>query len=326
VKHLFIINPRAAQIAGHVDEIEGRIKRFFSANPRESYSVHICRWKRDASGFTRRTLNDAPEIVRVYALGGGGTLFEVLNGVVGMPNAQVAWYPLGNNNSMLYAFCSDEKASAFQSLQSLSFSPVMTLDTIRAGNHYMITNALIGAEAEAYKMGKILAGKTRLSRKFCNLAGEMIRPFLNKDVQYYRFETEHDRDEGKFYSILLTNIPTFGMGLQPAKDARFNDGYMDVYTIKPLPREKSPRIITDYIHGQYHKWPEYITHYRCKKFRVFSNAAMTISLDGEFFYDTALEFEICPASVNFVCPSGIVVPWETTAEPQVRPVLSEAQS
>jgi len=308
MKHLFVINSRAAKVAGHVDEIEGDIRRFFSANPREDYSLHVCRWKRDASGFTRRTVHNAPEIIRVYAVGGSGTLFEVLNGVVGMPNAQVAWYPQGNNNAMLYAFGSEEKISAFQSLQNLSFSRVVTLDTIKAGNHYMITNAVIGTQAEANRMGEVLARKTHLPKKLCCFAWELSRALLRKNSQFYRFKTESVVVEGEFYTILLTNIPTYGAGLQPVEDARFNDGYMDVYTIKPMPLKKSPRIIADYLKGRYHKWPEYITHYRCKKFHVSSGSTMTISLDGELFYDISLDFEIYPASVNFVCPPGIVVP------------------
>jgi len=308
MKHLFVINPRAARIAGHVDEIEDDIRRFFSSNPREDYSLHICRWKRDASGFTRRTIHNAPEMTRVYAVGGSGTLFEILNGVVGMPNAQVAWYPMGNNNSMLYAFGSDEKISAFQSLQNLSFSRVVTLDTIKAGNHYMIANAVIGVEAEADKMGEKLAKKTRLPKNVCCRAWEVSRALLRGNSQYYYFETESAAVEGEFYTVLLTNIPTYGMGLQPAGGARFNDGYMDVYTIKPMPWKKAPNIIADYAKGRYHKWPDYITHYRCKKFHISSASTMTVSLDGELFYDISLDFEICPASVNFVCPPGIVVP------------------
>jgi len=313
MKHLFIINSQAEQIAGRVDELEEHIKSFFSVNPREEYSIHKCRWKRDASGFTRRTINDAPEIIRVYALGGSGTLFEVINGIVGMPNAQVAWYPLGNNNSLLYTFGSSEKIALFQSLQNLCFSRVVTLDTIKAGNHYMITNALIGAEAEAGKMGESLTRKIPFSKKFYYLVWEYVRPVLHTHTQYYRFETESVSEEGEYYSILLTNVPAYGRGLQPAADAVFNDGYMDVYAIKPLPWKKSPMIISDYFKGCYNKWPEYISHYRCKKFHISSSTTMAISLDGELFYDTSLDFEICPASVNFVCPPGIVVPQATSA-------------
>jgi len=325
MKHLFVINPRAGQIAGHVDEVVDNIKQFFSATPREDYNIHICRWKRDASGFTRRTINDAPEIVRVYAVGGGGTLFEVLNGVVGMPNSQIAWYALGNNNAMLYTFGGNEKTSAFQSLQNLSYSRAIALDTIRAGNHYMITNALIGTEAEATKTAEMLAEKTHLPKNFCYLAWEMIRPLLHMHPQFYRFETENISVEGEFYSVMLANIPTFGIGLHPAGDARFNDGYMDVYTIKPMPWKKSPMIIADYIKGKYYRWPEYITHYRCKKFRISSDSTMTISLDGELFYDVSLDFEICPASVNFVCPPGIVVPRATDVDAAAKSELNGAQ-
>jgi diacylglycerol kinase family enzyme len=313
MKHLFIINSRAKQIAGHVDELEEHIKSFFSANPKDEYSIHKCRWKRDASGFTRRTINNAPEMIRVYALGGSGTLFEVINGIVGMPNAQVAWYPLGSNNSLLYTFGSNEKIALFQSLQNLCFSRVVTLDTIKAGNHYMITNALIGAEAEAGKMGESLAKRILFSRNFFYLAWEYLRPLLHARTQFYRFETENNSEEGEFYSILLTNVPSYGAGLQPASDAVFNDGFMDVYAIKPMPWKKSSMIISDYLKGSYAKWPEYISHYRCKKFHISSSTAMTISLDGELFYDTSLDFEICPASVNFVCPPGVTIPSVSTA-------------
>lgn len=308
MKHLFIINSKAEQIAGHVDELEEHIKSFFSVNPKEEYSIHKCRWKRDASGFTRRTINDATEIIRVYALGGSGTLFEVINGIVGMPNAQVAWYPLGSNNSLLYTFGSGEKIALFQSLQNLCFSRVITMDTIKAGNHYMIANALIGTEAEAGKVGESLTKKIPFSKNFYYTAREYVRPIFHQHSQFYRFETENVSIEGEFYSILLTNVSAYGMGLQPASDAVFNDGYMDIYAIKPMPWKKSPMIISDYMNGSYDKWPEYISHYRCKKLHISSNTTMTIRLDGELFYDTSLDFEICPASVNFVCPPGIAVP------------------
>jgi diacylglycerol kinase family enzyme len=319
MKHLFVINPQAEQIAGHVDELEEHIKSFFFVNPREEYSIHKCRWKRDASGFTRRTINDAPEIIRVYALGGSGTLFEVINGTVGMPNAQVAWYPLGNNNSLLYTFGSSEKIAPFQSLQNLCFSRVVTLDTIKAGKHYMITNAFIGAEAEVSKTGESLTKRIPFSKNFYYLVREYLRPVFQAHTQFYRFKTENISEEGEFYSILLTNVPAYGMGFQPASDAVFNDGYMDIYAIKPMPWKKSPMIISDYLKGCYNKWPEYISHYRCKKFHISSNTAMTISLDGELFYDMSLDFEICPASVNFVCPPGITVPTATTVTTAAAP-------
>jgi diacylglycerol kinase family enzyme len=308
MKHLFIINPQAMLISGRVDEIEDDIRSFFQSNPRLEYSIHVSRWKRDASGYTQRYVSNAGELVRVYAMGGNGTLFEVINGVVGLPNAQVAWYPLGNDNSMLYAFGGRENLSAFQSLQNLSLSPVITLDTIRAGNHYMTINGLIGGEAQAFRQGEILSKKTKLSRNFCYMAAGFFNGLRKSNLQYYYIETERIKIEGNFRSILVTNLPAYGAGIKPAVDALFNDGYMDVYIMQDIPKSKFFLVLKDYETGRYQKWPEYISHHRCKKFRVSSGSSMTMSFDGSLFYDTSMNFEICPHSLDFVCPPGINIP------------------
>jgi diacylglycerol kinase family enzyme len=308
MKHLFIINPQARELIGHVDEIEDDIKNFFKGNSGLEYSIHICRWQRDASGYTLRYLSNAAEMVRVYAMGGNGTLFEVVNGVVGLPNAQVAWYPLGNANSLLYAFGGIEYFGAFQSLRNLSLSPVVTLDTIRAGNHYITISAVIGAEAEAFQMGETLARQIKLPESFCQFASAIFNAMTTKKIQSYYIEMEQKKIEDTFQSILIANIPSFGAGRKPAVDALFNDGYMDLYTIKNIPKSMFIPVIRDYEKGNYKKWPEYISHYRCKRLRISSASSMTISLDGNFFYDNSMEFEMCPHSLDFVCPPGVKVP------------------
>jgi diacylglycerol kinase family enzyme len=240
-------------------------------------------------------------------MGGNGTLFEVINGVVGLPNVQVAWYPLGNANSLLYSFGNRENFSAFQSLRNLTLSPVITIDTIRAGNHYMAINALIGVEAEAFRVGESIANKTKLSRNFCYIAAGLFNSFIIK-TQSYNLEIDDVKLKDTFRSLLITNAPTYGAGLHPADGALFNDGYMDLYTMKIIPKRKLLQVIGDYEKGHYSKWPEYFSHYRCKKLRVTSASTMTIALDGDLFYDNAMDFEICPRSVDLVCPPGINVP------------------
>jgi diacylglycerol kinase family enzyme len=307
MKHLFILNPTAGRIGGRLDAIENDIRSFFAGNPGLDYAIHVTRWKRDASGYTLRYVNDTPEIVRVYAFGGNGTFFEVINGAIGLPNVQIAWYPLGRNNSLLHSF-GVEHLSAFQSLRNLSLSPVSTIDTIRAGNNYMAINALIGGEAEAFSWGESLADHFALSRNACYIAAGIVNALLHRQSRHYYLETEDTQFHGDFRSILVTNTPTYGAGLRPAADALMNDGYMDLYTIKRVPRSRLVTVIGDYTRGNYRKWPEYISHYRCKKLRIFSDSIMTIAIDGEFFYRTSLDFEVLPGSLDFVCPPGVSIP------------------
>ncbi|MDR2470952.1 MAG: hypothetical protein LBD09_02425 [Treponema sp.] len=308
MKHLFIINPRAEQIAGRVDEIEDDIRSFFAGHPRLSYAIHKNRWQRDASGYVLRHVSASPEMVRVYALGGSGALFEVINGVVGLPNAQVAWYPLGRMNTLLYALGGEKHRDSLQSFRNLSLSPVITIDTIRAGNHYIALNALFGAEVEASIRGKALAARFHLPTDLCYLAAAICDVIFRRKYQRYHIDVDGREVAGEFISILLTNVPVYAIGLRPAPDAVFNDGRMDLYTIKPIPARKLLTVARDYIQGRYSRWPEYITHYRCKKAVITSAQVMCMVLDGNPFYDHSMSFEICPFSLNLVCPPEIKVP------------------
>ncbi|MCL1814439.1 MAG: hypothetical protein FWG27_01255 [Treponema sp.] len=303
MKHLCIINPMAGFVVGRVNEIEEEIRNYFAGNPRMNYTIHITRWKRDASGYTLRYVNNASEMVRVYAFGGGGTLFEVINGVMGLPNVQVAYYPLGKNNDLLTAFRNDQK-DLFRSMRNLSLSPVLTIDTIQAGNHYVVSTILIGTEAASYQLGEKLSERFSLPLHFCYIMAGFYYSFLKAEIRHYRIEMQMLTLEEDLMGILVSNVPGHGTG-KPAPEAQFNDGYMNVYTIKPAPRNKIIKGIMDYRKGQYAKWPEYVTHYRCKKLRITSSKDMIISLDGEIFYDAELNLKMQSASLDFVCPPGI---------------------
>jgi diacylglycerol kinase family enzyme len=178
----------------------------------------------------------------------------------------------------------------------------------------MIINALIGGEAEAFRQGEILSKKIKLSRNICYMAVGIFNGLMGKYIQYYNIETEHIKIEGNFKSILVTNLPAYGAGLKPAVDALFNDGYMDVYIMKDIPNSKFFSVLKDYETGHYQRWPNYISHHRCKTFRISSASPMTMSFDGSLFYDTSMNFEICPRSLDFVCPPGIEIPVNTAPD------------
>ncbi|MDR0616136.1 MAG: acylglycerol kinase family protein, partial [Synergistaceae bacterium] len=95
MKHLFIVNPASVGVKAKKNEIVGKISAFFADYPDIGYDIYMTRWKRDAVGYVRRYALASDEFVRVYAVGGTGTLFEVINGAIGLPNVQVACYPLG---------------------------------------------------------------------------------------------------------------------------------------------------------------------------------------------------------------------------------------
>ena len=301
--HLCIINPMAGQISGQVKRIENEIKSFFSAYPRMDYSIHISRWKRDICGYILRYVNNAADMVRVYAFGGTGTLFEVINGVVGLPNVQVAWYPLGKDNTLLSTF-GRNCLNAFQSLRNLSLSPVVSIDTIRMGNRNILCNAIIGIEAVSYMKGSKAADTLKIPKKPCYIAAGFFYTLLKSEIRNYRVEIDSVVVEDDFMGFHITNAVSYAANAGNS-EIRINDGYFDLYTIKPIPFGKITAVINDYLRGKYAKWPKYISHYRCKKLKILSSAVIPVSLDGEIYYESELSFQIRTGSLDFVCPMNI---------------------
>jgi diacylglycerol kinase family enzyme len=309
MRHLFIINPRAFFIKGRVEELCDEIRSFFAAYPLVKYDIHITRWKRDAVVFVHRYVSAADRIVRVYAVGGMGTLFEVINGVVGLPNVQVACWPFGLDNTFLWRFGKD-RIEHFRSLKKLVFSGVSSFDLIRCGNNYGICAGYMGMEAVASKHGDhIVENVDFLPRWLVRSGGIYLALALyhclkKRGDQSYQVMLDGQPLHGSYHSILIANEPYLAAGMNPAVDARPDDGILDVYLIRQTPPFKIPGMVLDYAYGRYEKWPQYISHHRAKNIHVASDQIMPVCIDGEHFYDAVADYEVVPRAVDFVCPTG----------------------
>jgi diacylglycerol kinase (ATP) len=117
MEHIFIINPAAGK-ADHSKEIIEKLKQY---DGQINYSVYITKGPGDAIKYCNNFMmmkskkKDA-ETYRFYACGGDGTLNEVINGVVGFDNVEVASNSIGSGND----FCKNfGKVEDFQNLDKL---------------------------------------------------------------------------------------------------------------------------------------------------------------------------------------------------------------
>jgi diacylglycerol kinase family enzyme len=309
MNHLFIVNPKAFFLKGRTDDVCTDIRLFFANYPEIKYDIHVTRWKRDAVGFTRRYVSLSDRIVRVYAVGGMSTLMEVINGVVGLPNVQVAAWPFGIDNTFLHNFGKDS-VERFCSLRNLVFSGVSSFDLIRCGNNFGICAGFMGVEAMAARMGDRIMTSIDFIPGWIARSGlvyilSAIYFILKKNtIQTYQVVIDGIPLHGDFVNILIANQPYLSSDLYPATEAQPNDGFLDVYLIRSIKGIKFITLILDYVKGRYGKWPSYISHYRGKSVAVSSEKIIQICLDGEHFYDTIVKYEVVPQALDFVCLSG----------------------
>jgi diacylglycerol kinase family enzyme len=303
MRHLFIINPEAGSIS--LADVLNEIHTFFYNYPTvEEYTIHVTRWKRDAVGYIRRFVGLSREMTRVYAVGGGGTLYEALNGIAGLPNAQTAFYPAGKENAILYSFGPDA-VPLFSSLRNLVFSSTKSIDLQRVGENYCLQDCLLGAEAEVYQQGYRIAERFRLPRTLCYYSWAAGKLLTKKICRNYRINADGTDLSGDYISILVANFPTYSGNWWAAPEAVIDDGLIDCYFVKRIPPLYILQVMNDYLSGRGYKWPQYVSHTRCKKLSVSSDEYITISADGEIRYAREIEFEMLKKAMDFVVPPGV---------------------
>ncbi|MDR0877860.1 MAG: hypothetical protein LBN21_07380 [Treponema sp.] len=307
MKHLFIINPKARLVRDQGRDIAEEIHTFFSNYPEVQYDIHITRWQRDAVGFVRRYATGSPEIVRVYAIGGTGTLFEVVNGVIGLPNTQISAYPMGLANAFVSYFGKD-KIDSFRSIWNLVFSRVITLDAIRCGDSYGIAWGAIGLDARANQDGNRLLNNVGIPPPLCFWAAGAYHTLFVNNLRHLKISVDGEIFDGDYTSVIVANEPTYGFNISPAVDARPDNGVLDMYLIRPTSFMASIPMSLGYENGAYRKWPDKISHLRGKKITLSSKRTITICIDGEVLLDSAIEFEIIPKAIDFALPATVTMP------------------
>lgn len=307
MKHLFIINPAAKKVKGHAVDIKNEINDFFKVYPDIRHDAYISAWCRDAVSYIRRYIMDAQpsgEPVRIHTIGGTGTLFEVVNGVIGLSNAEVAVHPYGRANTFLQYFGLD-KMKLFSSMESQIFDETIPVDIIRCGHNYGLCYGMTGIEAHGNALGDEWIEKG-LPADFSYSGAAVLKILRDKKVgQNYHIDIDGVRVEGDYASILAANAPCYGDGMYPAVDAHPDDGKLEVYLFKSVSRVKTLRSIPVYTHGGYLKLPDLIRHYSARSIKITSDETMCMSIDGEHFYGTSIDYEIVPRALSLVCPQGI---------------------
>jgi diacylglycerol kinase (ATP) len=303
-RHLFIINPAAKRIKGKIKSIKSVIAAFFDQYQWINYDVYVSEWCRDSITYIQQYIADKPhETVRIHVIGGTCTLFEVINGIVGLANVEVASYPYGKANSFLKYFgAKNEKL--FLSMTSQVFDATVPMDIIRCGNNYGICYGLVGIEAHTNVLGEKLILK-RLPGDISYTLAAMAMVLSGRAGQKYFIEIDGEQIEGDFISIMVANAPCYGLNMHPAIDAHPDDGILEVYVVKNAPAMQLFTRIPGYTRGNYRNIPDLVSHYRAKKIKLSSDEVMCMSVDGEHFYGMSIEYEIIPQAVQFVCPVGI---------------------
>ncbi len=235
----------------------------------------------------------------VIAVGGDGTVNEVVNGLAGSPTA-LAVLPMGSGN--VWAREQGLPLEPADAARTLAQGVIRSTDLGLAGSHYFLLMASVGFDAAVvqalsgeakqafWPLGYILKGITVA----INFAGEETAITLD------------DRQvAGETIIVVLGNTRLYGGLAQITPHASIDDGLLDVcilYGKGGLP------LISLFTIGALLQRPDLISgvdYYRAREVTISAQAPLFVQTDGDLIGTTPMTFRAIPRALRALVPQDL---------------------
>lgn len=296
MKHLFLINPNAGK-GKAFETVMPKIKEA-TAERDMDYKVYVSKSSQDTHDYCKK-IGESGEKTRIYACGGDGTIYDIVNAIYGYNNVEFAAVPLGSGNDFIRIFGTKEQ---FMDIGAQIDGTAIKIDAIKCGDRIAVNQCSMGFDAE-------VCSKQADFKKLPWLTGESAYTaslfYCLKSKTSNRFTITIDDGEpitDNFVFAFCGNSRFYGGGYQAAPYAVPDDGLLDFSIVRAM---KIPRLVTqigNYKKGRHFKWPE-TTYVRGKKMTVHSDIPASVNVDGECDLVTDSTFEIIPSAFSFVIPT-----------------------
>lgn len=293
--HVFIINPIAGK--GRAVQMVGGIKSRFKAFI-QSFEISITEAPGHATEIAKKAASGG-EAVRIYSVGGDGTLNEIVNGIADYPNAELGIIPCGSGNDVarhLYPVIDPLKL-----LRVLPVSTSTTIDVGRLNGKYFFNIASIGFDAEVVL-------NSRYFKRFPLVSGSMsyiLAVFVTLiKCKKYKLKISLDNNipiEKEFLLSIFANGSYYGGGMLAAPSAKMDDGIFDFYLVESLSRLKILRFFPLFMRGEHGSMKE-VELSRGSKAIVESTAPFPVNIDGEISLETRVSLELLPQHIRVLIP------------------------
>lgn len=296
VKHIFIINPTS----GNGQKLDDVRTMIHSAMSPRGLKYEFLSSVGPGHAKMLAKAHAAPG-VRIYACGGDGTVQEILTGIRGVEDVQLAHYPLGTGNDFIRQFGS--QGERFKDLSELIDGEVSLVDIIHSEERDALNVFSMGFDARVpMEMQKFRKLQRFGSQMPYNAA--VVSSIFKGLGTYYHLLVDGVRYSGKLSLVVAMNGQYYGGGFHPTPEARADDGYLNVIIVRKVSVIGLGRVIGKYAKGLA-KEISVCTCIHAKKLSIRANKAQAVNFDGEGELVTELDVELIPKALQLVLPRGI---------------------
>ncbi len=305
MKYCYIVNPTAGQKELLVKQIP-LIEQAYRKNGLDC-EIFITEYPRHATEITDRLAreNDA---VRICAMGGDGTLNEVVSGAVGHANVEIGCYPSGSGNDFIKYFGTREDFIDFEYIVDASS---VDLDVIQINDRYCLNIFSMGLDANVaydiprYRRLPFVGGSMAYNM---SLAVNFLKKLGNDLAVTIDGKTIH------MNCLLLAvgNGRVYGGGFYATPEAILDDGILDIMMVKTIPRLRIATVVPKYkkgthlVNGEIHEsLKDIILYRRTDKLQISAKNEIVVNLDGEAAVMKNMDIEVKRKEIKFLLPKSL---------------------
>jgi diacylglycerol kinase (ATP) len=298
---LFIINPKSKH--GSSKTLREIIQRKFSSHRIEiSHTLYPGHATAIAMQSTQKKFDT------IVAVGGDGTINEVLNGIVNR-NVVLGIIPMGTANDLasLYQISSNIESACNVILER----HIHQSDLISVNGRYFVTAGGLGLPADVTVKANTIKQNNTVGKLMLKLLGSKIYVLVvllvllqnQKGRQYVQVHTNGYSHVMDTLSLMVGNQPFLGKNFLMTPEAKNDDGLFDICWIKnSKTRMEVFSILLKVLTGK-HVDLLTVQTWQSEELFLRSEQALTFFGDGEKFWeDTQFHIRILPKSLNILVP------------------------
>jgi YegS/Rv2252/BmrU family lipid kinase len=231
---------------------------------------------------------------RIFAVGGDGTVHEVVNGLAGT-GATFGLVPVGSGNDFARAL--GIPATIEGALEIIGRGRTARIDLGRFDDRWFANSVGVGFEAQV----TIESRSIRRLRGFAIYVAALAKAMLRLRCPDLRIRTDDATFEGRRLLVSVGNGPRVGGGFLLTPDARLDDGWLDVCIAEAMGRLSVLRILPGSLDGTHVRHAE-ITMTRTRRLVIESSEGFPFHADGEVVdaCRRRLEISIVPGALEVI--------------------------
>ncbi len=304
MRYVFIVNPVAGKGKGPKTLIPV-IEEYFKGSTND-YKIIVTQAPGDAKEKARLEAEKGDEVT-IFACGGDGTFFEVLNGAAEYKNVTLGVVPCGSGNDFLKFF---GESTPFMSIKDQIEGDAVAMDALKVDDTYCMNVCSMGMDA-------VVADGMARFKNIPFVSGSMayklsiVKTFFGKLGQRAKI-TVDGQTLGTFLCLfaVCANGPVYGGGYRCAPNANPMDGKLEWLIVEKISKFSILRFLKKYENGTHENLP-CCRKGQCTVMEIEAEKAEPINLDGEIVRKKSIRFELKPAAVKFVLPRGVCEKYST---------------